>query len=118
MGSELVNFFPAFKRNSLFGELKLQSCEEANIFYALHVQTDENLGQGDFSQFAAWQEKIFTHQNKQEEDVVIVDGDTTILDGIFTDRIGDMNQADYEYVVSVYVWVEIDEPNQKKGDKK
>ena len=109
MGSESINFLPAFKRNPIFGELKLQSCEQANIFYGLHVQTDENIGQGDFSQFATWQQKVFSHQYKQEEDVVIVDGDTTIIEGIFSDKIGEMNQANYEYVVSVYAWLTLEE---------
>lgn len=110
---ELPRFFSPFKSNRFIGELKLQSCEEANIFYATHLQTDENIGAGDFSQNDYWKARTFTHQSKTEEDIVIVDADTTIIQGIYKDRIGEINNTDVEYKVNVYVWVEIEE----EGDK-
>ena len=109
MRAEILRSLIPFKRNTFIGELKLQSCEEANIFYATHLQTDENIGAGDFSQNRNWKASAFTHQSKTEEDIVIVDADTTIVQGIYKDRIGEMNKTDVEYIVNVYVWVEIEE---------
>lgn len=104
-----------YKRNTLIGELKLQSCEEANIFYATHILSDENLAAGDYSLKGRWTASSFTHQNKTEEDMVIVDGDSTIVQGLFKDRIGEITNMDVEYVVSVYVWVAINDPIETKG---
>ena len=95
-----------FKRNTLIGDLKLQSCEEANIFYSNHVMTDENIGAGDYSQRIQWQASPFTHENKSEEDIVVVKGGSTIVQGIFKDRYGDTNKTDISYEVKVYVWIE------------
>ena len=114
MRAEILKSLIPFRHNTLVGELKLQSCEEANIFYATHLQTDENLGAGDFSQNRFWKASAFTHQSsKCEEDIVIVDGDSTIIQGIYKDRIGEMNKTDVEYMVNVYVWVEIEEEGGK-----
>jgi hypothetical protein len=113
MRAEILKSLIPFKRNTLIGELKLQSCEEANIFYATHLQTDDNIGAGDFSQNGNWKARTFTHQSKTEEDIVIVDADTTIIQGIYKDRIGESNKTDVEYIVNVYVWVEIEEEGGK-----
>src|SRR5687767_9514764 len=52
-----------FKRNQLIGELKLQSCEEANWFYSADVlANDTNLGLGDFTQ-SGFSVKDYTHGN-------------------------------------------------------
>lgn len=94
----------AFKRNTLIGELKLQSCEEANIFYAGHLQTDNNLGYGDFSQNRFWKINPFTHQAMAFEETVIVDADSTIIQGVYKDHIGKQRKQDVNYLVNVYVW--------------
>ena len=94
----------AFKRNTLIGELKLQSCEEANIFYAGHWQTDNNLGYGDFSQNRFWQPAPFTHQAMAFEETVIVDADSTIIQGVYKDHVGKQRKQDINYLVNVYVW--------------
>lgn len=111
-----LNSLITFNRNMLIGELKLQSCEEANIFFATHVQSDKNIGAGDFSQNGNWKAELFSHQTKSNEDIVIVDGDSTILQGIFKDRVGEQSNADHEYTVKVYVWIEIEEPQTEKGE--
>lgn len=113
---EIIRSLFPFKRTILIGELKLQSCEQANIFFASHFQLDENLGAGDYSQNQYWKANLFTHQIKAEEDIVIVDGDSTIIAGIFKDRLGELNKSDFEYIVNVYVWIEIQE-EKTKGDK-
>ena len=94
----------AFKRNTFIGELKLQSCEEANIFYAGHLQTDNNLGYGDFSQNRFWKINPFTHQAMAFEETVIVDADSTIIQGVYKDYIGKQRKQDVNYLVNVYVW--------------
>lgn len=113
MRAEILKSLIPFKRNKLIGELKLQSCEQANIFYATHIQSDENIGAGDFSQNRNWRASLFSHQTKTEEDIVIVDGDSTIIQGIYKDRLGEQSKADYEYVVNVYLWIEIEEEGGK-----
>ncbi len=93
-----------FKRNILIGELKLQSCEEANIFYAGELRIDNNIGYGDFSKQRNWQPQVFTHQMQTFEDVVITNADSTILLGMFKDNIGLQSRTDFNYQVNVYVW--------------
>jgi hypothetical protein len=93
-----------FKRNTLVGELKLQSCEEANVFYAGYLQLDNNIGYGDFSQNPFWQANSFTHQQQWFEDSVTVDADSTIIQGFYKDSLGAQSKKDISYQVNVYVW--------------
>lgn len=99
-----------FKRNTLIGEIKLQSCEEANIFYSGHLQLDNNIGYGDFSQSRNWIAAAFTHQANSFEERVVVDGESTIVQGVYKDRFGELNKIIINYLVNVYVWIEIEEP--------
>ncbi len=96
----------AFKRNTLFGELKLQSCENANVFYSGQLQSDNNMGYGDFSENQFWKVKPFTHQAMTFEETVIVNAGSTIIQGVFKDRIGEQYQTDVNYIVKVYLWYE------------
>lgn len=93
-----------FKRNTVIGELKLQSCEEANIFYAGHLQSDNNMGYGDFSQNRFWRVNPFTHQAMAFEEVVIVDAESTIIQGVYKDRLGEQQETNVNYLVNVYLW--------------
>jgi hypothetical protein len=102
-----------FKRDLLIGELKLQSCEEANIFYSGHLQIDNNAAYCDFSGNTYWTATAFTHQSSSFEERVVVDGRSTILHGIYKDRYGENNPA-VNYLLNVYVWIEIIEPNTNK----
>lgn len=104
IGSAIIERPTAFKRNTFIGELKLQSCEEANIFYAGHLQTDNNLGYGDFSQNRFWKINPFTHQAMAFEETVIVDAESTIIQGVYKDRIGEQHETDVNYLVNVYLW--------------
>lgn len=103
-----------FKRNLLIGEVKLQSCEEANIFYAADIQVDSNMGYADFSQNSSWRSNVFTHQTQSFEECVIVDGESTILQGMYKDRYGEQTKLKPNYLVNVYVWTERQEPENKK----
>ena len=93
-----------FKRNTLVGELKLQSCEEANIFYAGYLQLDNNAAYGDFTQNRFWKPSNFTHQQQSFEDMVIVDADSTMIQGFYKDSYGAQRKQDVSYQVNVYVW--------------
>lgn len=105
---------PLFKRNLLVGEIKLQSCEEANIFYAADLQGDSNIGYGDFSQNSYWTPTAFTHQAHAFEERVIVDGNSTIIQGVYKDRYGEQTKLTSNYVVNLYVWTERQEPENKQ----
>ena len=108
-----------FYRNTLIGELKLQSCEKANIFYSGHVLTDENIGARDYSQRLKWKAKAYTHECKSEEDLVIVKGDSTLIQGFYKDRLGEMRKEDTSYILQVYIWIKIPacpELTQQKGE--
>jgi hypothetical protein len=98
-----------FKRNQLVGELKLQSCEEANWFYATDVfVSDANLGYGDFSR-AGFSINDFTHGNKRSEEVVKIDAKSTIIQGWYLDVIGKTNGANINYEITIYVWINTEE---------
>ena len=98
-----------FKRNQLIGELKLQSCEEANWFYSTDVlANDVNLSYVDFSQ-SGFQINDFTHGNKRTEEIVKIDAESTIIQGWFLDAVGKSQNADIKYEVKVYVWINVEE---------
>ena len=98
------------KRDRLVGELKLQSCEEANIFYSNEIhERDSNLPFGDFSEKESFRVKDWTHSLRHEVEVVTVDGDTTILSGVYRDRIGEAVAQDIQYEVKIHVWYEIEQ---------
>ena len=101
-------FLDPFRPKTFMGELRLQSCEEANIFYSAHIKKSEDLGAGDYSQACQLMPKSFTHEYKSEMEEVIVNGDSTIIQGVFKDRIGELNNMDVEYAVNVYLWVEVE----------
>ena len=98
-----------FKRNQLIGELKLQSCEEANWFYATDVfANDANLDYADFSK-SGFPINDFTHGNKKTEEIVKVDAESTIIQGWYLDALGKSQKMDIQYEVTVYVWINVEE---------
>ena len=98
-----------FKRNQLIGELKLQSCEEANWFYSTDVlANDANLNYENFSQ-SGFPINDFTHGNKRTEEIVKIDAESTIIQGWFLDSLGKSQNADIKYEVKVYVWINVEE---------
>ena len=76
--------------------MKLQSCEEANWFYATDVfGNDANLNWGDFSQ-AGFPVNDFTHGNKRTEEIVKVDAESTIIQGWYLDAIRKIAKAGHQ----------------------
>ncbi len=92
-------------RNFVFGEVCLQSCEKANICYTAELIQDQNLDFADFST-RWWKPKDYTHQYNVNIDEVIVKGETTILEGIYKDKLSEQQPDDYKYKVNIYVLVE------------
>ncbi|MDO8998312.1 MAG: hypothetical protein Q7W45_01000 [Bacteroidota bacterium] len=106
-GSKLVpniNSDALFKCNQLVGELKLQSCEEANVFYAGELRLDSNMAYGDYTKNTQWIPEVFTHQMQTFEDVVITNADSTVINGMYKDNIGLQNQQSVSYLLNVYLW--------------
>lgn len=99
-----INSDTPFKRNQLVGELKLQSCEEANVFYAGELRLDRNMSYGDYTKNTQWMPEIFTHQMQTFEDVVITNADSTVINGMYKDNNGLQNKLDISYKLNVYLW--------------
>lgn len=94
-----------FKRSSVLGEVRLQSCEEANLFYSSYVMVERNLAYGDFSSLH-FKPKAFSHQTQALEEPIIVDADSTIIQGMYKDLTANDSDNDPVYIVNVYVWIE------------
>jgi hypothetical protein len=93
------------KRNRCVGELKLQSYEKANIFYTGELTMNYNMDQADFT--SKWfVPKVYTHQAESHESDVSVSGTTTIIQGVFRDKLSESQEAAYKYTVYVYLWLE------------
>lgn len=85
------------------GELKLQSCESANIFYAKEVKmSDNNLGYGDFSLTDDWWG--FPYGYQWEPDEVMVEENCPVINGTYRDLLGSRLGNDLAYQVNLYLW--------------
>ena len=93
------------RANSLVGELKLQSSDDSNVFYATNV-SDHSVKEGidKVPTINFITENVWTHGVKRELEKVLVDGNTTILAGLYKDKLGEMLKADISYDVFIYVW--------------
>jgi len=95
------------------GELKLQSNDSTNIFYADEVVADNiNLNYGDFAAIEEWGEKVWTHGMKCEAVAIDIDAATTVINGLFQDNIGELIQRDINYEIHIYLWYEEEEETQ------
>lgn len=103
------NQIAVFKKNQLLGELRLQSCEEANCFYSADIiAKDSNLNYQDYSN-EGFLVQPYTHQNKRTIEQVKVNAESTIVQGLFTDIIGKSLNTNVWYEVSIYVWINVEE---------
>jgi hypothetical protein len=108
-----------FQRDSLIGELKLQSLEKANVFFSDDVyESDRNIGFADFSATRFFQPSPFTHEFKRFEETVVVKGITTLIGGYYKDRIGEQFKTNLSYQVNVYVWYEVNEERKETDDNR
>lgn len=108
----------------LLGNVRLQSCEGTNIFYAEDIYfTDENIAFGDFTaRTPNFFPNATTHGYKREECVVNTNGESTILKGVYRDRQSTSAQASaiqqgvfFQYVAGIYVWYEIKTDDDDNG---
>jgi hypothetical protein len=90
-------------RNILFGELKLQSYDNAKIFYTQELTQHQNFIHSDFTA-KRFNPTPFTHQTHLLEDPIHLNGDATIIQGIYKDQLELLTP--YSYTVNVYVWLE------------
>lgn len=96
------------KRNILIGDVKLQSYEKANIFYAGELMLNRNSDFADFtSQF--FNPQLYTHQTHAHEDEVKVSGDTTLIQGAYRDKLNNALSGTYSYKVNLCLWMEAKE---------
>ncbi|MBI4945314.1 MAG: hypothetical protein HY840_02800 [Bacteroidetes bacterium] len=98
-------------RNSLVGELKLQSSDDSNIFYATNISdpsVKEGLDKVPSVNFMI--ENVWTHGYKRQLEEVLVDANTTVIAGLYKDRLGEMLKADVSYDVFLYIWYKFEKP--------
>lgn len=122
------------KRNTPYGELRLQSLTAPNFFYSRELlQEDENLVMDDimvgrsellfldplqplllsgrgFSPLGTvyLPSRQYTHGRKMEVDEVDVCPDSLIY-GCYTDLIGELESYDHQYAVQIYLWFAAEE---------
>lgn len=96
------------KASPVVGDIKLQSFEQPNIFYAGELALDRNIDYGDFSS-RHLKPKVFTHQLEACEDEVKVSGSTTLIQGVFKDKLHIYGLTEYRYTAKIYVWTQTKE---------
>lgn len=116
-----VNEFLKYRPTILAGDIRLMSHEEAHLFYAEDVYLfDNNLHHGNPIVLgqpavvltvimilpAPAHDKEYTHGYQKQEDRIKVDGDTTLIKGYYRDRLGEYFDADINYTVNLYTWIE------------
>lgn len=104
----------SLRRNISIGEMKLQSYEKANVFYTGELTLNQNIDNADFtSRF--FDPKVYTHQTSAHEVDVKVSGSTTIIQGVFRDRLSDtLPEAAYKYKVTLCLWTSAKIEEQKE----
>ena len=108
--------------NSFVGELKLQSCDDSNVFYATDIydrSVNEVLDRALASSFF---ENVWTYGYERKIEKIRVDGNATVIAGIYKDKFGAMLGRDISYDVFLYIWYkyesEINNRQEKSNDNK
>lgn len=111
------------RRNELIGDIKLQSLDDANIFYAKEIWADDRNANADsvvindYSPPAErriaflkvdppdlWQPDFpWMHSSKLEEDGVLL-CHNPIITGVYKDAVGKKYETDFSYKVLLYIW--------------
>ncbi|MGZ4065028.1 MAG: hypothetical protein ACXVP0_18770 [Bacteroidia bacterium] len=97
-----------FTRNLCVGEVKLQSYEQSNIFYTGELLMNRNNDNADFSS-RFFTPQAYTHQMRAHEDDVLVNGRTTLIQGVYRDKLFNSIEGNYRYTVKLYLWTEAKE---------
>lgn len=87
------------------GELRLQNLGSANLFYSSEVKlSDRNLAFGDCSKPLLWIRKAWTHDYRREEDPVLIQESSPVVQGSYRDKLSEAGHIDYEYTLTIYLW--------------
>ncbi len=95
-----------YGRNLLYGDVMLFSCEKGNCFYTgeLHEE-DRNTLMFDFGKTEEDGFSCRTHGTKQEAEEITVDGDTTVVSGVYRDKAGKDISVAGGYEVKIIIWI-------------
>lgn len=101
-----------FERTTIMGDLRLQSFEKAGWFYVGDVTTqDRNLTWGDvsiISNLFVPSEATHSRSNFLPLTVMLDASESTIINGYYCDRVGILMEGDIEYMVRIYLEVELE----------
>lgn len=107
--SAFAGGFDSEFRQSVAGELKLQSSEKPNVFYGTLVR-DPFAGE-DFSNpflILGFPERDWTHGYKKEMEKITIDANTTVISGFYKDFLGESLKRDTAYEIFLAVWFKIE----------
>ncbi len=93
------------RRNLLFGELRLQSYESANLFYSCEIKQDNNADAWDFTG-AFFTPRNYTHQGKALPDPIKVSGKSSVIKGVFRDKLAESIETEFNYIVEMFLWTD------------
>jgi hypothetical protein len=96
---ELMTFFPSIQ----LGELKVQSYDQARVFYAEELKACQNFKQTDFTE-KGFKPRPFTHQSQRLEEPIKLDGISTLIQAIYKNTLE--LPPPYRYQVNLYVWLQ------------
>lgn len=98
-----------FKANQFVGELRLQSYDQMNWFYAADVYAnDTNLNLFDVSDLY-FRVKEYSHGIPCYEEVMVIPGVSTLIQGWYLDAMGKQYNQNLRYEVGIYVWITTEE---------
>ena len=98
-----------YKANQFVGEVRIQSYDLLNWFYVTDVYAnDANLNLCDVSDLF-FKVKEYTHSIPKNEEIMIIPGITTLIQGWFLDAIGKQYNQNLRYEVSIYVWIKTED---------
>jgi hypothetical protein len=98
-----------YTRQPLLGNLRLQTSDAANWFYAERItDADMNLGMADYSR-PGWMTSQEAHNFKKFPQNLEVNLKSNVIAGVYKDNINETTEDAFAYDVIVYVWYAIKE---------
>lgn len=95
----------AKKRTHLIGSLRLTTPTSSRVFFHSDIPlTDTNISKGDIS-MSSFSDLKVTHMSKLIYTPVNIDA-PKIIEGVFNDIIGSMNDINVVYEVVITIWLE------------
>lgn len=104
------NILPNYK----VGDIKLEGNDRSGIFLSQEIiHQDYNLLYGSFASVVPRVGEFWTEGRINETLAIDVDGENTILSGLYRDRILEQFQTEYFYKVNLYFYYEVKEKEAK-----